>query len=556
MTADPPRATVRVVVQSSQRLLRDTLATCLGTLTDLVVVGKVAEPDELPSLCELARPDAVILDAGQRLSEFALLAGSLRQRYPGLNVIVTYRDASEQDLALAFRAGVTSVVPESHGLPALLVLLRRGTAPPAPAGRGSLTERELELVTLTSSGHNVAETAVLLGISPLTVENLKRRVYAKLGVNSSAQAVARATSLGLLDQRTRKPAKRRTVSSNDFPVLTVVAGRPAPAREQVVATLLASGLPFVLERGRQPLGDAHWAQWNRGPMLAVLVDPEPADWDLVTELGVPAIVVHSKPLDQPDLARALAGGASSLVPTDRIGDHFLSVLRMVSHGYLVVDSLPMRSLMGVVRPRLVQRITDSGELPELTARESDILRSAALGHSVRQTARALEISPKTVENTQTRLFRKLEVRNRAEALAVANELGLLAGTPPADGVPASGVPTPVSQVPAPVVAWLPGLARGHRIACGGCFGNRRAVGDFGGARAVRAVRGLGPGPGAQGHVAQHDPGRQEGDGQPQARVVAVDERLGRAGAGAQFGALPGPQHRADHRDAEQAGDFP
>ena len=51
---------------------------------------------------------------------------------------------------------------------------------------------------LTSSGHSVAEIAVLLGISPLTVENLKRRVYAKLGVNSSAQAVSRAASLGML----------------------------------------------------------------------------------------------------------------------------------------------------------------------------------------------------------------------------------------------------------------------------------------------------------------------------------------------------------------------
>jgi DNA-binding CsgD family transcriptional regulator len=59
---------------------------------------------------------------------------------------------------------------------------------------------------------------------------------------------------------------------------------------------------------------------------------------------------------------------------------------------------------------------------------SDIAASLARGHSIRQTARALGISPKTVENTQTRLFRRLGVRNRAEALGALEALGLLPDT--------------------------------------------------------------------------------------------------------------------------------
>jgi two-component system nitrate/nitrite response regulator NarL len=429
MTAASPRVTVRVAVQSSRRLLRDTLATCLATRPDLTVVGKVAEPGELPALCELGRPDTVILDAGLRLSEFAVLAGNLLQRFPGLNVIVIYRDASESDLTLACRAGVTSLVPESHGLAGVLPLLRPRSVVRAPIDHGGLTDRERELVMLASSGHSVAEIAVLLRISPLTVENLKRRVYAKLGVNSSAQAVSRAAQLGMLDQRADKPLRQPTTSSNDFPVLTVVSGQACPALDQVVIALIANGLPFVLVRGHGALADSHWARWNRGPILAALVNPEPADWELVQELRVPAIVVHSEPLDSPELARALANGANSLVPADRISDNFLTVLRMVSQGYLVVDSLPMRSLMRVVHSGFGQRMRDSGELPELTARESDILLSVARGNSIRQTARALGISPKTVETIQTRLFRKLGVRNRAEALAVVDALGLLPDTP-------------------------------------------------------------------------------------------------------------------------------
>jgi DNA-binding NarL/FixJ family response regulator len=69
--------------------------------------------------------------------------------------------------------------------------------------------------------------------------------------------------------------------------------------------------------------------------------------------------------------------------------------------------------------------TSSTAPPELTARECDILGSIARGHTIRQTARTLGIAAKTVENTQARLFRKLGVRNRMEALTTADALGLI-----------------------------------------------------------------------------------------------------------------------------------
>jgi DNA-binding NarL/FixJ family response regulator len=412
------------------------------------VVGKVAEPDAIFELCELRHPDVVIMDAGARLREISVRVEALTKRYPELNVIVTYRDASEQDLAAACRAGVTSLVPESKGLSAVLALLRRSRGRHAKDSPGGLTDRELELVVLTGSGHSVAEIASLLGISPLTVENLKRRVYAKLDVSSSVHAVAKAASLGMLEpqatpEAAKRPAapKRRPPAEGDGVVLAVVSGQYCSALDQVVGALVSSPLPFVLVKEPGPVSETHWARWHRGPIVAVLVDPVPQDWDMVAELGIPAILVHSKPLDPPELAEALACGASSLVSADRIEDHFLSVLRMVGQGYLVVDSMPMRPLIGAVRARWDERAPGRLELPELTARESDILRSLSRGHSIRQTARVLGIAPKTVENVQTRLFRKLGVRNRSGALAVADAFGLLPGATPTAGAP-KGFPSP------------------------------------------------------------------------------------------------------------------
>ena len=429
MALPPARVTVQVAVQSPSRLLRDSLSTCLDGRPDVTVVGTVAEPDRMPALCELRRPDVAIFDAGQRLREICRPVDRLMRRFPELNVIVTYRDAAEEDIAAACQAGVASLVPESHGLEAVLALLRRRRGRHARPTPGGMTDRELEILMLAGSGHSAPEIAGLLGISPLTVENLKRRIYAKLDVNSGAHAVSRAASMGILDRSPGPVERRREPPSEDFAVLTVLSGQPGPALDQVARLLVASSQPFVLVREHGPMSRAHWARWHRGPIVAALVDPEPPDWQLVADLGVPAILVHSKPLDPAELADALASGASSLVAAETIDDHFLSVLRMASQGYLVVDSLPMRPLIGAVRARWDQQMPGSSDLPELTARESDILRFGAQGYSIRQTARVLGIAPKTVENIQTRLFRKLGVRNRAGALAVADAFGLLhAGT--------------------------------------------------------------------------------------------------------------------------------
>lgn len=428
MDAHADHGTVRVALQSSRRLLRDALAACLSIQDDICVVGKVAGPDDVPDLCELARPDVLILDAGADLGRYAALAGRLRRLLPDLNLIVTYREAGPAELTAACEAGVTSIVPESHGLAAVLVLLRRRPGRHAMHSVGGLTGRELELVMLTGSGHSVPEIAALLQISPFTVENLKRRVFAKMGVASSAQTASRAAALGMTGQRTA-PVARRPAAAGDGTVLTVVSGPACPAASAVSQVLVASQLPFVRICQPGPAADAHWRRWHRGPIVAALVDPVLADWDLVAELGAPAILVHSSQLDPAEVTGALARGASALVPAGRIAELLRSVLVMVGQGYLVVDSGPMRALIGAAHARWNHGVPGAGDLPELTARETDILLSAAQGHSIRRTAQTLGIAPKTVENIQTRLFRKLGVRNRSGALAVADAFGLLPDPP-------------------------------------------------------------------------------------------------------------------------------
>ena len=63
--------------------------------------------------------------------------------------------------------------------------------------------------------------------------------------------------------------------------------------------------------------------------------------------------------------------------------------------------------------------------PPQTAREREVLRLVAEGHSNTRIAERLYISPKTASVHVSRIIAKLEVGNRVEAAAVAHRLGLL-----------------------------------------------------------------------------------------------------------------------------------
>lgn len=61
----------------------------------------------------------------------------------------------------------------------------------------------------------------------------------------------------------------------------------------------------------------------------------------------------------------------------------------------------------------------------LTRRELDILREIAAGKSTREIAEALFVSENTVKTHASRVFSKLNVRRRTQAVHVAKRLGLV-----------------------------------------------------------------------------------------------------------------------------------
>lgn len=129
---------------------------------------------------------------------------------------------------------------------------------------------------------------------------------------------------------------------------------------------------------------------------------------------------------------ALASGASGFLLKDVTSDHLAAAVRLVDTG----DAL----LAPSITRRLVERFASgsrSGSVPRrdtpavhrdltaLTPRELEVLTLMGRGLSNSELARAFTLSEATVKTHVTRIFSKLTLRDRAQAVVLAYETGLV-----------------------------------------------------------------------------------------------------------------------------------
>lgn len=409
-SAQPEDPTLRIAIHCKRRLFRDALTNCLAGDPEFTVVGHVADTQNLIELCALSRPDVVFFDASDGLPDGLDALRALRSRFPGTEVVLAYERLAPSDLAVAVRAGVDTLIPYSHGLDALFAVLRR-SLPTADRGKEALSQLDREILALVGTGHSVDRIATLLRVSKGTVESSKRRIYHKLAVSGQSQAMARVTALGLLG-RAAGGADRASLPNDHM--LVLLRGEGELLREYVMPALAAHGVPAIVDKPDRP---------HPGPGLLVLVDPAPECWPGADDPPNIMALVRTSPMPRTEVIEALDRGVSAVVEADCVQpENLVAVLTLAAQGHVVLAVPEARAMVGAVDT--LRGETHRG-LPDLTARECDILRSIARGHTVRQTARILGIAEKTVENIQTRLFRKLGVHNRPAALTVADALGLI-----------------------------------------------------------------------------------------------------------------------------------
>lgn len=139
------------------------------------------------------------------------------------------------------------------------------------------------------------------------------------------------------------------------------------------------------------------------------------------EVRVLAVSEHS---DERHVVEALQSGACGYVVKDGDVPQLTYAVREVLAGQHPISPSVARHLIAFVTGQ--KRYSAPGkEAPELTRREFDILYKMADGLSYAEAAEALEISRATVESHIRRLYRKLEVHSKTQALLRARQHGLI-----------------------------------------------------------------------------------------------------------------------------------
>jgi len=153
--------------------------------------------------------------------------------------------------------------------------------------------------------------------------------------------------------------------------------------------------------------------------VAVILDPDAGSVQDARESDARVVVITSDDMAPERLASLVLQGADAVLDTTATAADIEEAVQTVAGGGSVLPPDQLRAVLDAVRaePRR--------EPNPLTTRELEILRCINEGASVKQTALTLGITAKTVENLQSRLFRKLGVRNRAQAMSHAHAQGLL-----------------------------------------------------------------------------------------------------------------------------------
>jgi DNA-binding NarL/FixJ family response regulator len=122
---------------------------------------------------------------------------------------------------------------------------------------------------------------------------------------------------------------------------------------------------------------------------------------------------------------ALAAGASGFLLKDVTPEHLVAAVRMVRDGDALLAPAITRRLVQRFAVRDPEAVTPHRDLATLTPRETEVLRLLARGMSNAELAGTLHLSEATVKTHVARILGKLGLRDRAQAVVVAYETGLV-----------------------------------------------------------------------------------------------------------------------------------
>jgi len=207
---------ISLLIVDDHPVVRDGLRGMFSADPRFEVLGEAGDGEEAITAGVRLRPDVILMDLRMPRTDGVTAIEELAKRGVTSRILVLTTYDTDSDVLPAIQAGATGYLLKDAPRDELFRAVEaaaQGQAmlSPAVAARlmgqlrqptaGPLSQRELEVLELIAKGSTNREAAKRLFISEATVKTHLLHVYAKLGVNDRAAAVATAFSQGYLAPR-------------------------------------------------------------------------------------------------------------------------------------------------------------------------------------------------------------------------------------------------------------------------------------------------------------------------------------------------------------------
>lgn len=204
---------ISLLIVDDHPVVRDGLRGMFTADPRFEVLGEAGDGAEAIAVGEGLRPDVILMDLRMPGTDGVTAIRELAKRGVPSRILVLTTYDTDSDVLPAIEAGATGYLlkdaPREELFRAVTAAAQgQAVLSPAVATRlmgqmrqpatEPLSQRELEVLELISKGSTNREAARQLFISEATVKTHLLHVYAKLGVNDRAAAVATAFSRGYL----------------------------------------------------------------------------------------------------------------------------------------------------------------------------------------------------------------------------------------------------------------------------------------------------------------------------------------------------------------------
>ena len=196
-----------------------------------------------------------------------------------------------------------------------------------------------------------------------------------------------------------------------------------------------SGLADIHEIGSAATyreADALVSQFKFQMLIVDLDLPDGFGLDLIrrTAANMPEvdIMVLANVNDDPHVVSAIESGATGYVLKTEIENSLVSAIRLLAAGGSPVSPEVAKSVLRALRTyttHTIEKTTAPIQPNPLSERETEILQLLAKGMSFNEIGDILTISPHTVTAHIKKIYRKLQVHSRGEAVYEASQMGLI-----------------------------------------------------------------------------------------------------------------------------------